>query len=123
MNLVNISVAVNSRRNVCFLLMCCLLSFSVPVQSLAENRTFKGEGGDLSNAELWEAGGAQGVVTSIVDNIGTYYASDNLNFSVLSVNAKDVTFDFSQTPLRKVLFGRNRRYPQHREFHRHGYKG
>ena len=101
MNMDCISFEVNSRRSACFFLMGFLLSFAIiPLQSIAADSMFKGEGGDLANAELWEPSGSQGVVT----NDGTYNATADLNFSALSVRAADVTFDFSQTPLRKVLF-------------------
>ena len=61
-------------------------------------------GGDLSLAGNWggEMPGKSDPVAIIND--GTYTASSDLAFGALSVNVARVTFDFSQTPSRKVVF-------------------
>ena len=42
--------------------------------------------------------------TKIVNENGTYTASEDLEFGALKVEAQNVTFDFSATPTRKVVF-------------------
>lgn len=67
--------------------------------------TFPGEGGDLSLASEW--GGsipASDDLVTIASN-GTYVAStSDLAYGALAVAATNVTFDFSATPTRKVVF-------------------
>ncbi|MBO5751652.1 MAG: hypothetical protein J6R80_04540 [Kiritimatiellae bacterium] len=62
-------------------------------------------GGDLSSAEAWGGQTPLSTDTVLITNSGVYTAlSSDLAYAALGVNANDVTFDFSATPTRKVLF-------------------